>query len=156
VLRGPYTYESGSRVRHGSGSSESNSSECGSPRSYVCGEINPSPAPRRARLVRVWAALEPYFEVSSCEEYLLWRAPGFHHRPRIFKRSTYVRILHTLLQTHSLYFFVEQVTSTDSAFCSHSGSVLFKASFCSWVGVRLSPLGTPATFWPIVQVSDDR
>jgi hypothetical protein len=34
---------------------ESNSSVCGSPRSYMCGEINPRQAPRRARLVRVWA-----------------------------------------------------------------------------------------------------
>jgi hypothetical protein len=34
-----------------------NSSVCGSPRSYVCGEINPSPAPRRAGLALVWAAL---------------------------------------------------------------------------------------------------
>jgi hypothetical protein len=57
ALGGPYTYESGSGVRLVSGSSEPNSSMCGSPRSYVCGEINPSPAPRRARLVRVWAAL---------------------------------------------------------------------------------------------------
>jgi hypothetical protein len=39
-------YESGSRIQLGSGSNEPNSSLCGSPRSYVCGEINPSPAPR--------------------------------------------------------------------------------------------------------------
>jgi hypothetical protein len=49
-LGGPYTYESGSRVRLGSGSHEPNSSVCGAPRSYGCGEINPSPAPRRAGL----------------------------------------------------------------------------------------------------------
>jgi hypothetical protein len=53
LLGGPYTYESGSRVQLGSGSNEPNSSVCWSPCSYVCGEINPSPAPRRARLVRV-------------------------------------------------------------------------------------------------------
>jgi hypothetical protein len=49
-VRGPYTYESGSRVRLGSGSNEPNSSVCGSPLSYVCNELNPSPAPRRAGL----------------------------------------------------------------------------------------------------------
>jgi hypothetical protein len=41
VLRGPYTYESGSRVRLGSGSSEPNSPVCESPRSSGCGDINP-------------------------------------------------------------------------------------------------------------------
>jgi hypothetical protein len=58
ALGGPYTYDSDSRVRLGSGSNVPKSSVCGSPRSYVYGEINPSPAPRRARVVRVWAALD--------------------------------------------------------------------------------------------------
>jgi hypothetical protein len=42
VWGGPYTNESGSWVRLGLGSNEPNSSVCGSPRSYVCREINPS------------------------------------------------------------------------------------------------------------------
>jgi hypothetical protein len=48
VLRCPYTYESGSRVRLGSGSSEPNSSVCGAPRAGLA-----SP-PARYWLVRVW------------------------------------------------------------------------------------------------------
>ena len=52
ALRCPYTYESGSRVRLGSGSNESNSSVCGESRagihSCVCGEIYPSLAPSQA------------------------------------------------------------------------------------------------------------
>jgi hypothetical protein len=32
----------------------------------------------------------------------------------------------------------------------------FSFSLVSWGGVRLSPLGTSATIWPIVPAPDDR
>jgi hypothetical protein len=45
ALRGPYTYESGSRVRLGSGSNEPNSSVCGSPRAGLGRVQRGSPEP---------------------------------------------------------------------------------------------------------------
>ena len=62
-LRGPYTYESGSRVRLGSGSNEPNSSMCGSPRAGLGRVQRGSPGPSvglgsataRYWFVRVWA-----------------------------------------------------------------------------------------------------